>query len=222
MNRSTTASLSRSLPVRADTTAVLENGAALRPAIVLGVASLLGFGLLYAVVTTGVVGTMFPDQANGSLLIEDGKVRGSRLVAQPFAADGYFQSRPSAASYDPMAAAGSNMARTNPDLQARVKEATAAVAAREGIAVAAVPADLVTQSGGGLDPHISPAAAAVQVARVAKARGMTVQQVQAVVDAHTEGKTWGVFGQPRVNVLMLNVALDGVKSSRAEPAPTGL
>lgn len=222
MNRSTTASLSRSLPVRADTTAVLENGAALRPAIVLGVASLLGFGLLYAVVTTGVVGTMFPDQANGSLLIEDGKVRGSRLVAQPFAADGYFQSRPSAAGYDPMAAAGSNMARTNPDLQARVKEATAAVAAREGIAVAAVPADLVTQSGGGLDPHISPAAAAVQVARVAKARGMTVQQVQAVVDAHTEGKTWGVFGQPRVNVLMLNVALDGVKSSRAEPASTGL
>lgn len=222
MNRSTTASLSRSLPVRADTTAVLENGAALRPAIVLGVASLLGFGLLYAVVTTGVVGTMFPDQANGSLLIEDGKVRGSRLVAQPFAADGYFQSRPSAAGYDPMAAAGSNMARTNPDLQARVKEATAAVAAREGIAVAAVPADLVTQSGGGLDPHISPAAAAVQVARVAKARGMTVQQVQEVVDAHTEGKTWGVFGQPRVNVLMLNVALDGVKSSRAEPASTGL
>lgn len=208
MNRSTTASLSRPLPSRVDTTVALKDGTALRPAIGLGVASLLGFGLLYAVATTGVAGAMFPDQANGSLLVQDGKVRGSRLVAQPFAADGYFQSRPSAASYDPMAAAGSNMARTNPDLQARVKEATAAVAAREGIAVADVPADLVTQSGGGLDPHISPPAAAVQVARVAKARGMTVEQVQAVVDAHTEGKTWGVFGQPRVNVLMLNVALD--------------
>ncbi len=222
MNRSTTASLSRPLPSRADTTVALEDSTALRPAIVLGVASLLVLGLAYAVATTSVVGAIFPDQANGSLLVQDGKVRGSRLVAQPFVADGYFQSRPSAASYDPMAAAGSNMARTNPDLQARVKEATAAVAAREGIAVADVPADLVTQSGGGLDPHISPAAAAVQVARVAKARGMTVEQVQAVVAAHTEGKTLGVFGQPRVNVLMLNVALDGVTSSRAEPGATGL
>ncbi|WNH54416.1 potassium-transporting ATPase subunit KdpC [Stenotrophomonas oahuensis] len=208
MNRSTTASLSRPLPSRADTTVALKDGTALRPAIVLGIASLLGFGLLYAVATTSVVGAIFPDQANGSLLVQDGKVRGSRLVAQPFVADGYFQSRPSAASYDPMAAAGSNMARTNPDLQARVKQATEEVAAREGIAVADVPADLATQSGGGLDPHISPAAAAVQVPRVAKARGMTVEQVQAVVDANTEGKTWGVFGQPRVNVLMLNVALD--------------
>ncbi|WP_313461004.1 potassium-transporting ATPase subunit KdpC [Stenotrophomonas sp.] len=222
MNRSTTASLSRPLPSRADTMVALEDSTALRPAIVLGVASLLVLGLAYAVATTSVVGAIFPDQANGSLLVQDGKVRGSRLVAQPFVADGYFQSRPSAASYDPMAAAGSNMARTNPDLQARVKEATEAVAAREGIAVADVPADLVTQSGGGLDPHISPAAAAVQVARVARARGMTVEQVQAVVDANIEGKTWGVFGQPRVNVLMLNVALDGVKSSRAEPGSTGL
>ena len=209
MNRSTTASLSRSTaPVRAETTVALQDRGALRPALGLGVASLLGFGLLYAVATTGVTGALFQDPAQGSLLVQDGQVRGSRLVAQPFAADGYFQSRPSAAGYDPMAAAGSNMARTHPDLQARVKEATAAVATREGVAVADVPADLVTQSGGGLDPHLSPAAAAVQVARVARARGMTVAQVQAVVDAHTEGRTWGVFGQPRVNVLMLNVALD--------------
>lgn len=222
MNRSTTASLSRTAPVRAETTVAVQDRVALRPAVGLGVASLLGFGLLYAVATTGVVGAIFPDQANGSLLVQEGKVRGSRLVAQPFAADGYFQPRPSAASYDPMAAAGSNMARTNPDLKARVKEATDAVAAREGVAVADVPADLVTQSGGGLDPHISPAAAQVQVARVAKTRGMTLEQVEALVAAHTEGRTWGVFGQPRVNVLMLNVALDGVKSSRAEPGATGL
>ena len=194
---------------------------ALRPAVGLAVVSLLVMGLGYSVATTGVAGALFPAQANGSLLVQDGTVRGSRLVAQPFVADGYFQSRPSAASYDPMAAAGSNMARTNPDLQARVKDATAAVAAREGIAIDDVPADLVTQSGGGLDPHVSPAAAAVQVARVAKARGMTIEQVQAVVDAHTEGRTWGVFGQPRVNVLTLNVALDGMKNSRATPGATG-
>lgn len=221
MNRSTTASLSRPLPARADTSVALQDSTALRPAVVLGVASLLVLGLAYAVATTGVAGAIFPDQATGSLLVQDGTVRGSRLVAQPFVADSYFQSRPSAASYDPMAAAGSNMARTNPDLQARVKDATAAVAAREGIAVNDVPADLVTQSGGGLDPHVSPAAAAVQVARVAKARGMTIEQVQAVVEAHTEGRTWGVFGQPRVNVLMLNVALDGMKNSRAAPGATG-
>ena len=221
MNRSTIAASSRVMTTRPDTTVAVQDRAALRPAVGLGLASLLGFGLLYAVATTGIAGVMFPDPAQGSLLVQDGQVRGSRLVAQPFAADGYFQPRPSAASYDPMAAAGSNMARTNPDLQARVKDATGAVAAREGIAVADVSADLVTQSGGGLDPHISPPAAAVQVARVAKARGMTVEQVQAVVDAHTEGRTWGVFGQPRVNVLMLNVALDGVKSSRAEPGSTG-
>ncbi len=221
MNRSTTASLSRPLPARADTSVALQDSTALRPAVGLGVASLLVLGLAYAVATTGVAGAIFPDQATGSLLVQDGTVRGSRLVAQPFVADGYFQSRPSAASYDPMAAAGSNMARTNPDLQARVKDATAAVAAREGIAVNDVPADLVTQSGGGLDPHVSPAAAAVQVARVAKARGMTIEQVQAVVEAHTEGRTWGVFGQPRVNVLMLNVALDGLKNSRAAPGATG-
>lgn len=208
MNRSTTVSVSPTTHLRAETTLAPQDRVALRPAIGVGIASLFGFGLLYAVATTGVAGALFPDQADGSLLVLDGQVRGSRLVAQPFVADGYFQSRPSAASYDPMAAAGSNMARTNPDLQARVKEASVAVAAREGIAVPDVPADLVTQSGGGLDPHISPAAAAVQVARVAKARGMTVEQVQAVVDAHTESRTWGVFGQPRVNVLMLNVALD--------------
>ncbi|WP_282297670.1 potassium-transporting ATPase subunit KdpC [Stenotrophomonas sp. PS02289] len=222
MNRSMTAASSRVIAARADATVAVQDRAALRPALGLGVASLLGFGLLYAVATTGVVGAMFPDQANGSLLVQDGQVRGSRLVAQPFAADRYFQPRPSAAGYDPMAAAGSNMARTNPDLQARVKAATDAVAAREGIAAADVPADLVTQSGGGLDPHVSPAAAQVQVARVAKARGMTVEQVEALVAAHTEGRTWGVFGQPRVNVLMLNVALDGATSSRAEPGATGL
>ena len=107
-----------------------------------------------------------------------------------------------------MAAAGSNLARSNPGLAERVTASTAAVAAREGVAPAQVPADLVTQSGGGLDPQLSPAAAQLQVARVARARGLPVERVQALVQAHTEGRQWGVLGQPRVNVVTLNFALD--------------
>jgi len=118
------------------------------------------------------------------------------------------QPRPSAASYDPMAAAGSNTARSNPDLRKRVDAATAEVAAREGVAPSDVPAELVTQSGGGLDPHLTPAGARVQVARVAKARGLDPRVVQQAVDAATEAPQFGVLGQPRVNVLRLNLALD--------------
>jgi K+-transporting ATPase ATPase C chain len=184
------------------------------------VASLLVLGLAYAVATTGIGATLFPAQAQGSLLLRDGQVRGSRLVAQPFVGDGYFQARPSAANYDPMAAAGSNMARSNPALQERVSAATQAVAVREGIAIADVPGDLVTQSGAGMDPELSPAAAAIQVKRVAGARGLGVEQVRALVVAHTQGPQWGVFGQPRVNVMKLNMALDTLKNGRAEPGAT--
>ncbi|WP_313347414.1 potassium-transporting ATPase subunit KdpC [Stenotrophomonas sp.] len=208
MNRSAAAPLSRPARARAALAITLQHRAALRPAIGLGVASLLVLGLAYAVATTGLSGALFPAQADGSLLVRDGQVRGSRLIAQPFVGDGYFQSRPSAASYDPMAAAGSNLARSNPALQERVREATQATAVREGIAVAQVPGDLVTQSGAGMDPEISPAAAAVQVARVARSRGLGSEQVQALVKAHTQGPQWGVFGQPRVNVMELNMALD--------------
>jgi len=208
MNRSAAVSLSRPARTRAATSASLQQHGALRPALGLGVASLLVLGLAYAVGTTTVSRALFPAQANGSLLVIDGQVRGSRLVAQPFAGDGYFQTRPSAAGYDPMAAAGSNLARSNPALQERVREATAAVALREGVPTSAVPGDLVTQSGAGMDPEISPQAAAVQVARVARARGMDAAQVEALVAAHTEGPQWGVFGQPRVNVMELNAALD--------------
>jgi potassium-transporting ATPase KdpC subunit len=198
----------------------VQQRVALRPAVGLGLVSLLVLGLAYAVGTTAITRSLFPAQADGSLLVIDGQVRGSMLVAQPFTGDGYFQPRPSAAGYDPMAAAGSNLARTNPELQARVTAATEAVAAREGIAMAEVPADLVTQSGGGLDPEISPAAAAVQVARVAKARGMDVAKVEAAVKAHTAAPTWGVFGQPRVNVMALNVALDGLAEGRPTAGAT--
>jgi K+-transporting ATPase ATPase C chain len=221
MNRSAAAPLSRPARNRAATSISLQQQGALRPAIGLGVASLLVLGLVYAIATTGIGAVLFPAQAQGSLLLRDGQVRGSSLIAQPFVGDGYFQARPSAASYDPMAAAGSNLARTNPALQERVAEATHAVSVREGIAVADVPGDLVTQSGAGMDPELSPAAAAVQIARVAKNRRLDTEQVQALVEAHTKGPQWGVFGQPRVNVMALNMALDESRSDRAAPGAPG-
>lgn len=179
-----------------------------RPALALAGVALLGFGLLYSLAGAGLGSLLFPHQAGGSLIERDGQVIGSSLVAQPFADERYFQSRPSAANYDVMALAGSNQARTNPDLRARIDEARAAVAAREGVAPADVPSDLVTQSGGGIDPHLSPAAIRIQIARVARARGLPVDEVERLVAAHTEGPQFGVLGAPRVNVLELNLALD--------------
>ncbi len=189
----------------------IDDTVSLRPALGLALLALLGFGLLYSLAGTGVGRLLFPQHATGSLIERDGKVVGSTLIAQPFASDGYFQPRPSAANYDPMAAAGSNQARSNPDLRKRIADARAAVAAREGIAPDRVPIELITQSGGGLDPHITPDGARVQIARVAKARGLAVSQVAALVAAHTEGPQFGVFGQPRVNVLELNFALDDAR-----------
>lgn len=180
-----------------------------RPALALAGVSLLGFGLLYSLAGVGLGSVLFPHQAGGSLIERDGKVVGSSLVAQPFADDRYFQSRPSAARYDVMALAGSNQARTNPDLRSRIDEARAAVAAREGVAPDAVPSDLVTQSGGGIDPHLSPAAVRIQVARVARARGLPVSEVERLVAEHTAAPQFGLLGAPRVNVLELNLALDG-------------
>lgn len=180
-----------------------------RPALALAGVSLLGFGLLYSLAGVGLGSVLFPHQAGGSLIERDGKVIGSSLVAQPFADDRYFQSRPSAASYDVMALAGSNQARTNPDLRSRIDEARAAVAAREGVAPDAVPSDLVTQSGGGIDPHLSPAAVRIQIARVARVRGLPVSEVERLVAEHTTAPQFGLLGAPRVNVLELNLALDG-------------
>lgn len=193
---------------RAAAAAPLQQHGAWRPALMLGVVSLLLLGLAYALAATGASRLLFPAQADGSLLIRDGQVRGSQLIAQPFKGDGYFQTRPSAASYDPMAASGSNLARTNPALQERVQASIAEVAAREGVSPAQVPGDLVTQSGAGMDPELSPASAQLQVARVARARGLPVERVAALVQANTLGPQWGVFGQPRVNVMTLNLALD--------------
>lgn len=186
----------------------LQESVGLRAPLLFAALILLVFGLLYALAGTALGRLLFPMQATGSVIEREGRVVGSALVAQPFADARYFQSRPSAANYDPMAAAGSNLARSNPDLRKRVDAAIAAVAAREGIAPSDVPAELVTQSGGGLDPHLTPAGARVQVARVAKARGLDPAIVQHAVDAATEAPQFGVLGQPRVNVLRLNLALD--------------
>ncbi len=166
-------------------------------------------GLLYPAVTTLVAGAVFPAQANGSLITSGGKVVGSALVGQPFSGDRYFIPRISAAGngYDPTAASGSNLAGSNPALRARVQADSAAIAKREGVQPSQIPADLVTASGSGLDPHISPQGAAIQVARVARTRGLSTAQVQAAVAAATESA--GLIGQARVNVLKLNLALDG-------------
>lgn len=179
-----------------------------RGAVGLTLITLAGFGFLYSLAGVGIGQALFPAAAEGSLVERDGRVVGSSLVAQPFIGDGYFHPRPSAAKYDLMALAGSNQARSNPDLRQRIDETRAAVARREGVHPSAVPSDLVTQSGGGVDPHISPAAAAIQVARVARARGMALETVNRAVTEHTEARQFGVLGAERVNVLALNLALD--------------
>lgn len=184
----------------------------LRAAAGLTVLTLAGFGFLYSLAGVGLGQALFPAAANGSLLERDGRVVGSALVAQPFTAARYFQPRPSAAGYDPMALAGSNQARSHPELRARLAAARAAVAQREGVGPAAVPADLFTQSGSGSDPHVSPEGAALQITRVARARGMQPAALERLVAQHTEGRQFGVFGAPRVNVLALNLALHAQNS----------
>ena len=191
-----------------NTQAITHDQGAFRAAFAFALVILLGMGLLYSLTGTALGHVLFPHQATGSIVMRDGKAVGSSLVAQPFTDARYFQPRPSAAGYNPMSAAGSNQARTNPDLRMRIAEATAMVAARESIAGKEVPIDLITQSGGGLDPHISPAGAQVQIARVAQARGLDLQLVSKLVTEHTQGPQLGVLGQARVNVLQLNLALD--------------
>lgn len=192
------------------TTHPLQDHVGLRAPLLFAAVILLGFGLLYSLAGATLGRVLFPVAATGSTIARDGHVVGSALVAQPFADARYFQPRPSAANYDPMAAAGSNLARSNPDLRARIAELTLAVAEREGIAPAQVPAELVTRSGGGLDPHLSPPAARVQVARVAKARGIDIATVEGLLARQIEAPQFGVLGQPRVNVLQLNLALDAL------------
>lgn len=186
----------------------------LRPACALALVALAGFGFTYSLAATALGSALFPAQAQGSLIERDGRVLGSALVAQPFADARYFMPRPSAVDYDPMSVGGSNQARTNPELRATIATAIDDVAAREGIDARAVPGDLVTRSGSGIDPHISPEAARVQLARVARARGLAVADVERAVAAHTAGPQFGLLGAARVDVLSLNLALDAQAGGR--------
>ena len=167
----------------------------------------LVFGLGYPLLMTGVGQVAFHDQANGSLVQLDGKDVGSSLIGQEFKGAQWFQPRPSASSYDALASGGTNLGPNNPDLVKAIQKAKAAITAQDGVSPSQVPPDAVTSSGSGLDPHISPAYADLQVARVAKASGMSVADVQKLVDAHTQGRILGFLGEPRVNVLELNLAL---------------
>ncbi|MCU0988272.1 MAG: potassium-transporting ATPase subunit KdpC [Xanthomonadales bacterium] len=192
----------------APTPSVFQAGAswsrALRGALVL----MLLCGVLYPLFTAWVGATLFPYQSTGSLIERDGKVIGSALVGQPFSAPGYFHGRPSAAGYDPFGASGSNWAPSNPDLRRRAEASSEAIARQHGITPDRIPVDLVAASGSGIDPHISPAAARLQIDRVAAARDLPRDSVAALLDAHVQTPVLGVLGQPRVNVLQLNLALD--------------
>jgi K+-transporting ATPase ATPase C chain len=192
----------------------------LRPAAILLLLFTVLTGLAYPLAVTGIAQVAFNDKANGSTIARDGEDIGSSLIGQSFVdpetgatLPGYFRSRPSAAGdgYDASISSGSNYGPTSDVLRERVAADAAQIRAENGLAAdAAIPVDLVTASGSGLDPHMSPAAADLQVARVARERGLTGEEVQDLVDDHTSGRFLGIFGEERVNVLELNLALDEI------------
>ena len=198
----------------------------IRPALVLLVLFTIMTGLLYPLTVTGIAQLVFPDQANGSVIalggraaaiVRDGQAVGSALIGQPFDDPRYFWGRLSATGpfpYNAAASGGSNYGPLNDALVEAAQERIDALRAADPDNTAPVPVDLVTASASGLDPHISPAAAAYQTARVARARGLEVSQVRALVTQHTEGRFWGLLGEPRVNVLELNLALDASAAVR--------
>ncbi len=184
----------------------------LRPALMSLIIFTVVTGIAYPLLVTGIAQAVFPYQANGSLIVKDGKVVGSALIGQVFDEPKYFWGRPSATSpfgYNAASSSGSNLSPTNPDLIKAVQGRVDALRAADPENKAPVPVDLVTASGSGLDPHISPAAALYQVSRVARERKLSPDAVRALVEKHTEGRTLGFLGEPRVNVLALNLALDG-------------
>ncbi len=189
----------------------------LRIAALMTVVLVVITGLIYPLAVTGVAQLLFHDRANGSFIEKDGKVVGSKYIGQAFTGPRYFHGRVSAAGvtddnpngYDPMASGASNLGPTNPVLIDRVKASIEQIAKDEGVDPSQIPPDAVYASGSGLDPDISPAYAEIQVARVARERGMSEDQVRALVKKHTAGRQFGILGEPRVNVLQLNLALDG-------------
>ncbi|MDD5271486.1 MAG: potassium-transporting ATPase subunit KdpC [Methylovulum sp.] len=187
----------------------------LKPAVMLFVILTVLTGVVYPALVTGLAQLLFPGQANGSLIVaENGKTSGSGLIGQPFSSPGHFWGRPSATGpfpYNAGASSGSNLGPTNPALVDAVKARVEALKAADPDNKLPVPVDLITASGSGLDPHISPAAAAYQIPRIAKARKIAPAKLSDLVQAHTEGRQWGLFGEPRVNVLSLNLALDAMR-----------
>jgi len=186
----------------------------LRPALLLMLVLSLITGIVYPFALTGVAQLLFSRQANGSLVELRGRVVGSELIGQSFQDPRYFWSRPSATTpmaYNAAASSGSNLGPLNPALADAVRERVAALRQADPGNSSAVPVDLVTASGSGLDPDISPAAARYQVSRVARLRGLQASTVQSLVDAQTQPRQWGVLGEPRVNVLRLNLALDRLR-----------
>jgi len=184
----------------------------LRPALVSLLLLTVITGVVYPLAVTGIAQVVFPFQANGSLIVKGGQVMGSALIGQPFDDPRYFWGRPSATSpfaYNAGASSGSNLSPTNPALVAAVQGRVDRLRAGDPTNKAAVPVDLVTASGSGLDPHITPAAALYQVSRVARARQLEPDAVRDLVERNTEGRFLGLLGEPRVNVLALNLALDG-------------
>lgn len=192
----------------------------LRPAIVMTLLLCVLAGLVYPGVVTALAQKLFPRQANGSLVRVDGRVVGSELIGQPFTQPYYFHPRPSAAGagYDATASGGTNKGPTDAKLaDTLIARAIEGAVRNDGAVKGQIPGDMVTASGSGLDPHITPANAHLQAARVAAARGAPVSAVHALVTSHTEGRQFGFFGEPRVNVLLLNIALDSAFARRGVP-----
>lgn len=186
----------------------------IRPAVALFILLSLITGIAYPLITTWIGQWLLADQANGSMITKGGKMIGSSLIGQNFTEPQYFWGRPSATApypYNAAASSGSNLGPLNPALSVAVKERVAALKSADPDNRLPVPVDLVTASASGLDPEISPAAAIYQLHRVAKVRGLTADKLQALIAENTKGRQWGVFGEPRVNVLMLNIALDDIK-----------
>ena len=185
-----------------------------RRAVSFTLVTMLLFGGAYHVGLWALGQAAFPLQVEGSLIRrDDGTVVGSRLIAQAFTGPQYFHSRPSAVDYNAASTGGSNFGPSNPDHLTAMQERLAAITARESVPARHVPSEMVTASGGGLDPHIPPAAAELQLRRVASARGLPIERVQALIDTHTELPTFGFLGRARVNVLELNLALDGARGA---------
>ncbi len=186
----------------------------LRPAFVMLVLFTIATGLIYPLAVTAIVQAIFPKQANGSLIEVDGQLVGSELIGQSFNDPRYFWGRPSATSpfpYSAAASSGSNLGPTNPVLGETILERIQALQLADPGNTQTIPVDLVTASGSGLDPHISLAAALYQIPRIVRERGISEERLNALVDDHTKGRQLGILGEPRVNVLLLNLALDGIK-----------